>query len=86
MIFISMAWWIPGTIVEILVCMPIKRAWAITTPGHCIRFGTFWILIVTGELCIDVTILVLPIREVIKLKISWKQKILISMMFLLGGM
>lgn len=86
MIFINIAWCIPGTLVEIFICTPIKNAWDLTEDGKCITFGTFWLSIVIAELVIDIMILALPIHEIVKLKICWKQKYLVSMMFLLGGL
>ena len=86
MIFVNILWFIPGTLVEIFICVPIKSAWDTSEDGKCIRYGTFWMVIMAVELLIDVTILILSIREISTLKMIWKQKLVVVMMFMSGGL
>ncbi|MCJ1397976.1 hypothetical protein MMC11_001172 [Xylographa trunciseda] len=85
LIFMNVIWVIPATIVEIFICLPVQSFWDFTVQGTCIFFSTFWIIICTVELVIDVAILILPIGEISHLQLSLKKKMLLSLIFLLGG-
>ncbi|MCJ1292806.1 hypothetical protein MMC34_004359 [Xylographa carneopallida] len=81
----NVIWVVPATLVEIFICTPVRSFWDFTVQGSCIFFSTFWIVICTVELVLDVAILVLPVGEISHLQLSLKKKILLSFIFLLGG-
>ncbi|MCJ1315866.1 hypothetical protein MMC15_001186, partial [Xylographa vitiligo] len=81
----NVIWVIPSTIVEIFICIPVRSFWDFSVQGSCIFFSTFWIVVCTFELVLDVAILILPVGEISHLQLSFKKKILLSLIFLLGG-
>ncbi|MCJ1382559.1 hypothetical protein MMC17_005672 [Xylographa soralifera] len=85
LIFTNVIWVIPATIVEIFICTPVRSFWDFSVQGSCIFFSTFWIVICTVELVLDVAILILPIGEISHLQLSLRKKLLLSLIFLLGG-
>lgn len=78
------------TIVQIvcvvLHCIPFRALWDPKIPARCINLDD--VLVLCGSLNIgtDVAILCLPIPELWKLKISIRQKLQLTTMFLLGGL
>lgn len=85
---LQILWFIPGIIVESAPCSPPSIQWTnpVEIPEKCIFYGTFFVIIMSVELGLDVLILSLPINEIIKLKLSWQKKTLLSLIFLLGGL
>lgn len=80
-------WWFVGTLLTLVSCIPISRLWVgPTVGGYCFNFGIFWMSMGSVELVIDTLILVLPVSMVVKLWMSRQQKILITGIFLLGGL
>ncbi|TVY73498.1 Satratoxin biosynthesis SC1 cluster protein [Lachnellula suecica] len=79
-------WWLVGTVLTIVSCIPINRLWiGPTAGGYCFNFGIYWMSMGAVELIIDTMILALPLRMVMKLQMSPQQKLLITGIFLLGG-
>ncbi|KAJ5768781.1 hypothetical protein N7520_003340 [Penicillium odoratum] len=83
-IFLSTGGHIAGTLVLLLSCTPVKRAWDITAHGTCFPIGpTFYGLAIYTIFC-DLMIIFLPIPLLIKLNIKRAQKIGVLCLFLLG--
>lgn len=84
---ISVAWGIETALVGILSCRPVKAFWDITvTEKKCINTTAFFIANSAVHVIIDIAILTLPIRKVWPLKMSVQKKVVVSFMFLLGGL
>ena len=84
---VSVAWAFETVLVGILSCRPVKAFWDITvTEKKCINTTAFFIANSAVHVVIDITILTLPIRKVWPLKMSVQKKIVVSFMFLLGGL
>jgi hypothetical protein len=84
---VSVAWGIETALVGILSCRPVRAFWDITvTEKKCINTTAFFIANSASHVIIDVAILTLPIRKVWPLKMSVQKKVVVSFMFLLGGL
>jgi hypothetical protein len=53
---------------------------------HCFNFNIFWMVTGAVEVVIDTVILALPVRMVLGLRVSSKQKASIVLIFLLGSL
>lgn len=80
------AWGIAVILVSILQCNPVRGAWDITVPATCIPLQEFYLGNAVPNIAMDVIILALPIPNVWTLQMSIKQKLVISSLFLLGGL
>ncbi|MCJ1285178.1 hypothetical protein MMC26_004516 [Xylographa opegraphella] len=82
----SALWWVSGTLVEIFFISPIPSYWDPTVSGKwLVNYDAFWFAAMVLELVTELTILSLPIRQISKLQLSRKKKVLLSFIFLLGG-
>lgn len=85
MIGISIAWFISAFVVGLVYCIPLDKFWHPFKPGHCLDFNLFYLLIGVFETVIDVVILILPVRATFNVQLPLKTKLLVSSIFLLGG-
>ena len=83
---IVIAWGIALLLVSIFSCKPVNGFWDITIPSVCINTRNFFIGNSVPNICADVFILALPVNKVWHLKMSLKSKIIVSGLFLLGGL
>jgi hypothetical protein len=84
---ISVAWGIETALVGILSCWPVKDFWDVTvTERKCINTTAFFIANSALHVIIDIAILTLPIRKVWPLRMSIQKKVVVSFMFLIGGL
>lgn len=70
-------------------CTPVRAFWDLSVPKDqkkCIDTTIFFIVNSTFHVMLDIAILVLPIRKVWPLKMSVQKKVVVSFMFLLGGL
>ena len=68
-------------------CVPIEKSWNKTIErGTCIDSSSFWLANAVLNISTDVIVLALPIREVAKLQLKCRDKILLHSLFLLGGL
>lgn len=84
LIVVQISWAIPGALVEIWVCNPPSSYWKSLTPD-CIKFGTYWIVLMVTELVFEVCMILLPISEVFKLRFSLRRRLSVCGIFMLGG-
>ncbi|KAF7869961.1 hypothetical protein EAF04_004745 [Stromatinia cepivora] len=81
-----MLWWLAGTIVTFISCIPSKRFWVgPSAGGWCFDFNIYWMVMGLIEILIDIGILVLPIGVVVGLQMLNSQKVLVGGIFLLGS-
>ena len=81
-----LAWAIALILVSIFACNPIRGFWDVTIPSTCIDTRKFFLGNSIPNIIMDVTILGLPMPQVWNLQMSLKQKLLVSVLFLLGGL
>jgi hypothetical protein len=84
---ISIAWGIETALVGTFSCTPVRAFWDLSvTERTCINTTNFFIANSTAHVMLDIAILVLPIKKVWALNMSLRHKIVVSFMFLLGGL
>lgn len=66
------------------LCNVKNRAWDITVTMNCFAYGKLTFAIGALDLVADVIVLVFPIPQVLKLQISWPQKVYLLVIFLFG--
>jgi hypothetical protein len=70
----------------IFQCIPLQRSWNKTVHGTCIDSSAFWIANAVINISTDLIVLALPVREVAKLQLRMREKIMLHGVFLLGGL
>jgi hypothetical protein len=84
---ISIVWGSETALVGIFSCTPVRAFWDITvTEKKCINTTAFFIANSAVHVIIDIVILTLPVRKVWALKMSVQKKVMVSFIFLLGGL
>lgn len=70
----------------IMHCIPFTALWDPTVPAHCINVDEAILVCGAFNFATDLAILIMPMPELWKLKITRKQKLQITFLFLLGGL
>lgn len=85
---VSVAWCIATILGQIFLCRPISASWHpdLIFTDRCNDVQAFWIAITSLNVLIDVAILCLPIHMVSKLQLPTRKKIVVSGIFMLGGL
>ena len=83
---ICFVWFIVFTGVALAPCRPVQKFFNPQLEGYCFNFDSFFVAIEIIDIILDATILVLPIRVILRLQISVQRKVLLSFVFLLGGL
>ena len=86
MIGLVVLWTVPAFFAELFTCVPLAAWRNPKIKGKCIDYPKFRAAIMSLEVVLDSVILALPIREIIKLQMPLKRKIMVSCVFLLGGL
>lgn len=79
-------WWVAIQLVTIFQCEPISKAWNIALEGRCINQLLFYAWNSVPNCVLDLLIVLLPMREILRLQTSPAQKAGIAGTFLLGGL
>lgn len=85
---VSFAWGVITILGQIFLCRPISAAWdpdALFTE-KCLNVQAYLRGVTISNLLIDVIILCLPIYMVLKLQLPTRKKIVVSGIFLVGGL
>jgi len=84
---VVVAFGVATTIATIFNCHPLKYNWIGLVPvEHCFNYNVFWMVTGAVEVVIDTVILALPVRMVLGLQVSLRQKASIALVFLLGSL
>ncbi|KAH1546419.1 hypothetical protein KXX57_003739 [Aspergillus fumigatus] len=75
---------VAGTLVLILNCKPIERAWNQTIPGKCLPVGPTFYGLAAFTIISDVSVIFLPIPLLLQLNVKPAQKAGVVCLFLLG--
>jgi hypothetical protein len=79
--------WVAASLATVFNCNPVKYNWiGLVLEEHCFNFNVFWMVTGSVEVVIDTVILALPVRLVLRLELSRKQKASIVFVFLLGSL
>jgi hypothetical protein len=77
-------WVITITFCFIFICVPVKKLWYPSLPGHCINQVGTWIANAASTIMTDLVILVLPMPQVWKLQLRLSEKLALTLAFSLG--
>lgn len=80
------AYYIACVITSIAGCSPVSKFWDPSVPGKCISQVVFFRYNGVGNMLLDVLILCLPYPMAWRLQTTARQKLILSGMFLLGGL
>lgn len=80
------AWATACLLGAIFSCNPIKGFWDHSIPSRCLDSSKFFIGNAAPNIATDVAILGLPIREVWRLQMSARTKVVVSGFFLAGAL
>lgn len=78
-------WGISLVLVTIFSCEPIHGFWDLTTPSKCVNSKWFFIGNSIPNIIADITLLLLPMRDIWKLQLHLRSKIAVSLIFVLGS-
>ena len=83
-IWLNLLLYIADTLASIFTCMPRKKIWEPSTPGHCVKIGI--VVITNGAINVisDFSVLVLPLNSIWGLQMPRKRKIALSAVFATG--
>ncbi|KAI0912559.1 hypothetical protein F4823DRAFT_581124 [Ustulina deusta] len=76
-----------NTLVIIFQCTPIDSfwtGWSGERTGRCININVFSWARAAIEIAVDIAIISLPLRDIVRTQLSWKMKVQIFIMFALG--
>ncbi|KAJ5291074.1 hypothetical protein N7478_000325 [Penicillium angulare] len=79
-------WTVSILVANTLSCIPIKKSWDMSIDGSCIDMASFYYGMQIPNIVSDLIILVMPIKVVVGLPIAKTQKLLLSCVFLVGGL
>jgi len=79
-------WFVTAELSGILNCIPIEKNWNLFKAGFCVNFDAGFLSLEIIETIGDAVLLALPVRMVSDLQLSKRNKITLSMGFLLGGL
>jgi hypothetical protein len=84
--FLVTAYWIACSIVAIWGCSPVSYFWNMKQPGSCINETNFFRWNGIANIILDFLVLCVPFPMLWYLKASLRQKLVLSGIFLLGGL
>ena len=76
------------TVATAVQCVPARKLWEPTSPGHCFNFATsnFSVAVAIPEVITDFVILVMPVPYIWRLQMKLQQKVLLTIIFVFGGL
>lgn len=84
--FLVIAWLVVHNLICVFKCNPIQKFWDHDLPGHCLDTMSA----IRGEqvfnIILDVVILALPVKAIMKLQLPMDRKLSAIALFLLGGL
>lgn len=84
---VVLAFWLAASTTTICFCRPVGYIWmGLDLEKHCLPYTTFWTTIGVIDIIVDILILALPVRMVLRIRLSPKQKASVIFVFLLGGL
>ena len=83
---VCVAWWLVFTVAALVVCLPVEKFWNRQLDGYCYNFDMFFVVMASVETFLDTVILSLPIKMIVGLQMSYKKKIMLCVVFSIGGL
>lgn len=78
-------WFVAAEIGSMLHCIPIHSFW-IPSAGSCFNFSVYFLVMELVDMLLDVAIIALPIKTILGLHLSWRKRLAILGIFLLGAL
>ena len=85
-LFVIIGWSLGGLGATVFQCVPAEGAWNPNVEATCIDKDAFWIAYASGNAITDAIVLILPLPMVFQLQLKMRDKIMLSGIFLLGGL
>ena len=87
-LMLCLLWCIAMTVVSVVQCIPLWDAWnpLRLSQGKCVLFGLYTLFEELTNVVLDIVILVLPIFMIQKLHLPARQRWILCILFLLGGL
>ena len=87
-LIICLIWCLAITVAFVLQCVPLKKSWdPLRTSGtQCVLFGLLVLFQEMTNVVLDIVILLLPISVTLNLQLPARQRWILSLIFLLGGL
>ncbi|KAE8418976.1 hypothetical protein BDV36DRAFT_308230 [Aspergillus pseudocaelatus] len=79
-------WALSVCVVGILLCLPVNKFWDPTVPGSCLDSAQYYYGQQIPNILTDVVLLIMPLKCVWALPISRTQRVLLSGVFVTGGL
>ena len=74
------------TFATIFQCVPPDKLWRMKTPGYCGSKYKYFLGTAIPEVVTDFVILAMPLPYIWNLQMKLRQKVLLSLVFILGGL
>ncbi len=81
---VVVCWGFTASLMGLLLCEPVDKAWRPETPGQCLNLVRFYYGLQIPNIVTDVVILVLPLKPILSLRCSFGKKALLGGIFGLG--
>ncbi|KAI0887771.1 uncharacterized protein GGS22DRAFT_154240 [Annulohypoxylon maeteangense] len=79
-------WMVSNAIARGFQCTPISKVWDDSLPGHCLDTVALFVIGSVSDVVLDFLILVLPLPAIVRLQMPLSKKILVAIIFALGGL
>lgn len=78
--------WAAATLATIFTCWPIQWSWisSLSPAPYCFNFNIFWLATGLIEAVLDVCLITLPVRMVVRLQMSLRKRVSLIAVFSLG--
>ena len=86
MVATCIAWHIACTITAMLKCIPIAAAWNLAFTGRCYDNALFVVIAEVINLFQNIIIVIMPVGLIRRLHLPARQRISLSVVFLMGGL
>lgn len=77
---------IAGVVATIFQCIPIAGSWDKSIDARCINSDSFWIAYAVLNILTDVMVLALPVPSIMGLHIKRRDRVMLCLLFLMGGL
>jgi len=83
-----LSFWVACTVASFTNCIPLEWSWinSFADPRYCFDYNIFWMAAGACEIGLDVMILTLPIQAVMRMNLTFRRKLTVGGIFLLGGL
>jgi hypothetical protein len=84
LIWLSAAWALMTILIGMLICRPVRKNWYTAVPGHCGNQNAAFASVAIVNLAIDLAILILPIRPLLRLQLPLANRLALLAIFSMG--